>query len=304
LNDNYLIETTVGKYFIKGIRGKVAHRLGYISQVEVFMRNSHIPAVCMMKDEDDVTIFVHNDISYTVYPFVESDRSHEYTDNDYIKMGELLGKIHRVDSMDLPEDLKTHTFKISNQQNKLEIINGYRELILTKESKDEVDELFLNYINLKIKAFEKLKDVNFVENDALIHGDYHAGNLLFDKDSREIIGICDWEKSEYAPRAYEFARSLLYICFSLGFDDNQAFKDSEKFIQGYVSQIPIDKDFLIQGLNLRLRQIALSNWLEDKYYKENNSLTNRFIENEMNHLNLFVFGNGIKILENFTQHQY
>jgi homoserine kinase type II len=43
----------------------------------------------------------------------------------------------------------------------------------------------------------------------VIHGDYYAGNLLFDGD--RIIGIVDYDKARWQPRVVELAEALIYF---------------------------------------------------------------------------------------------
>ncbi len=296
LNENFLIATIKGKYFLKGIRSKAKERSNYIYNVERFMSENGIPAICRITDTDGQHEFIYDDACYTVYPFIDSDRSHIYIDADYERMGELLGKIHKVGNSNIPDNLKIHPFKITSQENKTKILNDYKDQIIRKDVHDSIDELFISYINLKLDSLEKLEDIGYPESDTLIHGDYHAGNLLFDKDSREIVGICDWEKTEYSPRAYELARSIFYICFSLGFNEDKGFNDAIPFVRGYMKSFPISKELLIEGLRLRLRQTGLSTWLEDGYYKDGNPKNNKFIQNEMELIKLFIFGDGLSRL--------
>jgi Ser/Thr protein kinase RdoA (MazF antagonist) len=43
----------------------------------------------------------------------------------------------------------------------------------------------------------------------VIHGDYYAGNLLFDRD--RIVGVVDYDKARYLPRVVELAEALIYF---------------------------------------------------------------------------------------------
>ena len=43
----------------------------------------------------------------------------------------------------------------------------------------------------------------------VIHGDYYAGNLLFDGD--RIVGVVDYDKARWQPRVVELAEALIYF---------------------------------------------------------------------------------------------
>lgn len=284
MNDNYILETTTGKYFIKSVREKTRDRLKMIYGVESLMKSRGIPAVAMLKTKSG-DIFMANETEvYTLYPFIEAENSSNYSGNDYKTMGEMLGKIHivgRGDTSGVP-DLKQ--FKRPADETIMERLRNYREEIDNKNNQDEMDKIFSEYIDFKLITAPKIKYVDLV-NDTLIHGDYHSGNLLIDKQSREIIGVCDWEKAEFGPRAYELARSLLYICFADDYKLDKSLTDLKVFLEGYLAVFPMAIQEIMDGLNMRIHRMALSSWLEENYYKKKSTRTNHFVKHEMTIMN-------------------
>ena len=127
-------------------------------------------------------------------------------------------------------------------------------------------------------------------NDTLIHGDYHPGNLLIDKITGEIVGVCDWEKVEFGSRSYELARSLLYTCFDGDYKEEKSLADSKLFLEGYLSVFPMSVDEIMDGLNMRIYRMALSSWIEEKYYKNHDSRANHLIRHEVNIIDYAVNG--------------
>jgi len=129
----------------------------------------------------------------------------------------------------------------------------------------------------------------FILNDTLVHGDFHAGNLSIAKNTREIIGICDWEKAQYAPRAYDLARVYLYTGFDTDTDDVvECLKISEKFLRGYRSVIQISDNEFKKGLLVRLRNNVFTTWIEDKCYLNNDARANKFLKNSILTLDYFL----------------
>ncbi len=287
LNDNYLLETSMGKYFIKSVREKAKDRIDNIYSVESFMKEKDIPAIVMMKTKSG-NIFLEDENSvYTVYPFLEADTSLKYSKSEYSTVGEMLGKIHVAGGGDITGITDVKKFKRQNDEVILERLEGHKDFIEGKSSLDETDKQFLEYIDFKLKIYPKIKKTE-LQSDTLIHGDYHRGNLLFDKKTREIIGVCDWEKTEFAPRSYELSRSIFYSCLQ----DEENFEDgldnAKSFLNGYLSVYPMQKSEVIDGMNMRVHRMALSGWIEEKYYKNNDDRANKFISKEMRMLDNLI----------------
>lgn len=281
LNDNYILTTNTGKYFIKSVREGAKNKLKIIYEAETLMKSRGIPAISMLITKSG-GIFVSDDTEvYTLYLFIESDKKNDYSRDDYRSMGKMLAKIHIAGSADIPDLLKSKEFKRPSSEIILNRLKSYRDKIDKKNERNSADKLFLEYINFKLAAIKKIKEVN-LPNDTLIHGDYHPGNLLFDKTTGKIIGVCDWEKVEFAPRSYELARSLLYTCFNNKHKKIEALADSKSFLEGYLSAFPMSVDEIMNGLNMRIYRMALSSWMEEKYYKNNDDRANHLIEHEMN----------------------
>lgn len=308
LNDNYILTTTTGKYFIKSVREKAKDKLKTIYSVETLMKDRGIPSVVMLTTKSG-DIFVTDDIEvYTLYPFIEAEKNYNYSDTDYRSAGEMLGKIHIAGSNDIPDSLKSKEFKKPSSEVILIKLKSYRDEINNTNNRNDADKLFLEYIDFKLATIEKIKEIT-LPNDTLIHGDYHSGNLLIDKITGEIIGVCDWEKAEFGSRPYELARSLLYTCFNGEYSKDKALADSKLFLEGYLSVFPMSIGEIMDGLNMRIYRMTLSSWIEEKYYKNNDSRANHLIRHEMNIID-YVLNGGLseqikniatKILEKISE---
>lgn len=283
LNDNCILNTSKGKFFLKTFKNKSLDKIKYISLVEKFMKDSGIPAVD--------SIFIDEESGCVLYPFVESDRSHLYDLQDYFIMGHMLGKIHQVSyGKDIPGNIKENYFKENTDRDSALVrLKDYEEKINKKEKIDDIDKLFLTYIRKKIMHTEKFNDLIIPENDTVIHGDFHPGNLLIDKETRKIIGVCDWEKTQFGPRSYDLARAYIFIGFGTDtLDIKECLEISESFLKGYKSVLEINDEEFKKGLLLRLKNNVLTTWIEDRYYKENDSKANKFIENAIMTMDHFL----------------
>ena len=300
LNRNYVLTTDKGKYFIKSVRDQRKSDIPYIAAVEELMHTRGIPAVCMRTFSDDKKYVEYDSHVYTVYDFLESNRTHKYLTSDFHTMGEMLGNIHRAGNTSIPDFLKEKVFKEKLKEDIVNNLKSYKQQIESKEWLQEIDKQFLEYIDLKMDILSKLDTGTKLQNDTLVHGDYHTRNLLIN-DKREIIGICDWEKAEMAPRTYELARSVQLACFNGEseeephiYEEDFAIEAARNFIHGYSSVYPIRADEILLGLEARFRRMVSTFWIEDAYYLRNDSRSNKFIAHEMRQIRDF---SGTKIFD-------
>ncbi len=296
LNKNYILSTSSGKYFIKEVREKSKDILPATALVEELMSERDIPAVCMIPSNMGEKFVVYDSNAYSLYPFLESDRSHNYSLEGYRNMGVLLGKIHVAGSKDVPELLTQKSFREKPKEGELAKIQEYKVRIESKETKDPIDEEFISYTQLKLDLISTLSMDIVLPSDILTHGDYQAGNLLIDTKSREIIGVCDWEKAEMAPRAAELARAILYISFTGDYTEESGVASANEIIAGYNSIYPILRKELLDGLEVRLRRMVLTSWLENHYYDLGDARGNHFVSHEARLLRDFIQGDIIQKL--------
>lgn len=283
LNKNYLITTETGKYFVKSIREKRRPSLPYIAEVEKFFYEKGIPAIRMLVSNNGNKVEEYDSETYTVYPFIESVRTHVYSDTDFERMGEMLGRIHLAGSKEIPILLSQKPFDDKPTDLILGKLQEHRERV--KVPQNETEKLFQEYIQLKLDMLDSALHIEPLPMETLTHGDYHARNLLLNSD-RKIIGVLDWEQSSMNARAYELARSLLYVCFegegeSHEYQNDKAIESAKAFIKGYSSIYPISNEELALGVRLRWKKLIYSFWIEEQYFIRNDSRSNKFIPHEM-----------------------
>lgn len=298
LNKNYVLRTSAGAYFIKAVREKSQKFLPHTAAVEILMKERGIPAVCMLATLAGKQWVEIGDAAYCVYAFIESDRTHEYSAEDYRAIGEMLARIHKAGSADIPKLFYDRERKENEPADIVPKLEEYRARIQAKEDADAIDDVFLEYIELKLSLIPAIDMSATLPNDTLVHGDYHAGNLLFDAHTREIIGVCDWEKAEVAPRAIELARTILYVCFDGAYDArlDAAFEAAYQIIEGYMSTYPMKLQELRDGFAMRLRRHVLSHWLENHYYDLGDARGNHFVAHETRLIRDFVQGDFVERL--------
>ncbi|QIR06091.1 phosphotransferase [Salinivibrio costicola] len=106
----------------------------------------------------------------------------------------------------------------------------------------------------------------------LIHGDYHQANLFFDRYSA-VSGLIDWDLLQNMPRAYDVIRACTYM-----FQMDPLL--SSAFIGGYMSQLPLTGEELIDGARAWGIYADHHIWPLEQVYLHNNVAAKRFIPHQ------------------------
>ncbi|HEY9583516.1 MAG TPA: phosphotransferase [Candidatus Paceibacterota bacterium] len=203
-NKKYRVTTDRGIYFVKVVKNIPPERIEYISDIEQYMKSGGIPAIAMLKSVSGHHWLYLGDYKYIVYPYIESDRSHKYSENDYEQIGNMLAKMHWVGQKDVPPR-------------------------------------FFRDFSIKSKV-----------KDTVIHGDFHPGNILFDPKTRKIVGICDWEKSQYGSRASDLVNTLIYTNFRNNYIYESAMENMRIMFKAYNTEFPISHPEIMEGFDTLL----------------------------------------------------
>ncbi len=286
INDNFIVKTNKGKFFIKKYSDDLADsKIEYIKEIENFMSNNDIPAIKSIINDKEHKI--------SIYPFIESNRSHDYNEKDYFLIGQMLAKIHKASfNIDLPKELKQFGFENKSTENNSSKTTKYIEDINSKHSLSEIDLIYKEYLEKKLNYSKKFEYKQEIQNDVIIHGDYHPANLFFNKDKTEIVGICDWEKAGYAPRTYDFAKSYLNLSFGSGEENIDICLDIKRYLtEGYRTILELSDEDINNGIKLRIKDYLFDSSLEDRYFINNDNRSNKFVKNWIRILDFFCQDN-------------
>lgn len=292
LNQNYILTASEGVFFIKCVRPKKQKELIIIAAVESYMYEAGIPAIRMLKTTGGNISFQDHETIVTVYPYVPSDRSHVYSLEEHEKMGEMLAKIQERGSTEEARTLTQNTLeKILSKKSLITLeLKKYKEIITCKKIKNSIDNAFLEYINLKLNGISKYTFPDILPNNLLMHGDYHTGNILFDPITRNIVGVCDWEKTKFGPRSYELIRAILYSCIQNTTPlyattiKSEILEKVQSFLVGYMNISNITLEEIMLGYDATVYYQFLATWMEKLYYEQNNSRANHLIEHQISQI--------------------
>jgi Ser/Thr protein kinase RdoA (MazF antagonist) len=282
LSDNYIVENKAGKYFLKKYRNSVGNRLPIISETEEFFANQDIPIILPFKTKTGKSYFLIDEEYYSLYPFVKAKGFDHKKDpltpvmaksiasnlalmHKLGRKGELHFSTERLAEWDpkkvlskaAQEDFRKYVFRV-------------RDAIKHKKTKTQFDLLTLKILKLKSSVADSFPDkimINGLGRNHVIHGDYHAQNLFFNKDD-QVSHVFDLEKTETRPRSTELARSMLIICFNSFFTDKQ-FKLAKVYLEAYKNIYPIADSEIESAIRFMFYKHTLNLWIEKGHYLNN-----------------------------------
>jgi homoserine kinase type II len=208
VNDNWIVETSRGRYFLKR-RHPSLRQPDFIRAQHaliVHLRQSDFPAPILVPTIHGETLLVLDGECYEVQVYIEGT---PYDHDRSVHLEEAavtLGRYHTLVQGFAPAalcglgDLYTPTILSANLTNLAQAWQLDRNPNLARIA----SQLAAQAIDLATR---------FARHGALpqlvIHGDYYAGNLLFDGD--HIVGVVDYDKARWQPRVVELAEALIYF---------------------------------------------------------------------------------------------
>jgi homoserine kinase type II len=208
INENWIVETSQGQYFLK-------RRHPYLRDPDVIhaqhalvahIRQAGFPAPAIMPTASGETLLVLDDEFYEIHEYIEG-APYDHTNSGHLQEAALtLGLYHTYVQGFAPQalhdlgELYSLTILHTNLTN------------LTEAWRLEYNHELAQIVQ-QLKAHATDLGTRFAEHGALphlvIHGDYYAGNLLFEND--RIVGVVDYDKARWQPRVVELAEALIYF---------------------------------------------------------------------------------------------
>lgn len=208
VNDNWLIETVRGRYFLKRRHPELKNAELIRGQHELIqhLRHRGFPAPAFMPTHQGETLLILDGEYYEIQEFIEGKPYEQTNETHFIAAATALGLYHTYVQSFISQDL-CHvdrlycpivlTANLSALSKELAFYQGspFAEVIEALASR-AMD------LSSRLSSYEQLPRL-------VIHGDYHAGNLIFKNDC--IVGVVDYDKARQHPRVVELAEALIYF---------------------------------------------------------------------------------------------
>ncbi len=208
VNDNWVVETTQGRYFLK-------HRHPSHSQPElirgehvlmVWLKRAGFPAPRLLRHVYGDTLLVLDGECYEVQEYIAGRPYNHGRRQDLERAAATLGRYHvlvegfspppmwRIGELYHPRILQSNLASLVESW-KLDRNSEFMEIVYRVAAQsDDLAARFACHGTLP---------------ELVIHGDYYAGNLLFDGD--QVVAVVDYDKARWQPRAVELAEVLIYF---------------------------------------------------------------------------------------------
>ena len=208
INDNWIVETVRGRYFLKRRHPDLRNSELICAQHELVqhLRHSGFPAPVIIPTRRGETLLILDGEFYEIQEFIEGKPYEETNEAHFIAAATALGLYHTY--------VQNFTFKALSNVDRLycPIILTSNLSVISKALKirsgshvaDFIEALASHAMDLssRLSTCEKLPRL-------VIQGDYHAGNLIFKNDN--IVGVVDYDKARHQPRVVELAEALIYF---------------------------------------------------------------------------------------------
>ena len=293
----YKFITDKSKYFIKVYPKNKLETVISTAKAELFFKKGDIPILVRINNMEEGDHLVMGDKIFIVFPYVVIQKIKKWQKELYYEMGDFLGKMHRY-SIKTSDKNNLETFKFGKTAS---LSLGSMHLLLDKLHNKRIinkyDRLAISNMVVKIGYLRNILLEEFnLDNVALIHGDFHPGNLCI-KDGK-IKMIYDFDHHCHRSIYYELAKVIINTCFSGSFY-NKNFIRTEYFLRGYQRHVTLKPDILKTATKICHFEIFNSFLVEMKLVKRStNKLLKVIIEKEKRTLDYFVNPNN---LNDFTE---
>jgi homoserine kinase type II len=208
VNENWVVETARGRYFLK-------RRHPHLRQPDVVraqhaliarLRQAGFPAPAVLPTASGETFAVLDGEFYEIHAYIEG-QPYDHDRAAHLEEAAMtLGRYHihaqgfAPRAMRAGGDLYSPTILRANLAHLTKawrLDRGPKSATAVRQLEAHADDLASGFAGHG--ALPHL----------VIHGDYYAGNLLFEGD--RIVGVVDYDKAHWQPRVVELAEALIYF---------------------------------------------------------------------------------------------
>ena len=244
-----VVRTTKGEFLLKrGFQGKDdVYRVAFGHAVQLHLAKRNFPVAPLIETSDDSgTILKLRDYIYELFKFV-GGRRYNGSVEETLDTGRQLGEFHRyLENFKFEwEPLKATFHDSSTVRGHLKTVSSDSSSSFKRQLQEVGEELMVFYNESSVQVNELGFDS---WQQQVVHGDWHPGNMLFDKG--KMVAVVDFDTVKIAPPITDLANAMLQFAI-VGYHPNPAdwpdYLDQTKVIgvlQGYQEVKELDKNKL------------------------------------------------------------
>jgi homoserine kinase type II len=245
VDENWIVETEQGRYFVKR-RHPRRRQSEQIIQAQhdliAHLRRSGFPAPNLILTSTGQSFLALGGEVYEVEEVIEGDLFDHDRPEHLAAAAQMLGQYHRAVEGFRSQSLAQHGPLYSSQSARAALarIGQAWQAGVDPDLGSLAQELEVQAGGLaeRFGAHGPLPHL-------VIHGDYYAGNLLFEGD--RVAGVVDYDKASWQPRVAELAEALIYFASPrpgylrhLVYPGVLQWEPFELFLQGYARTITLE----------------------------------------------------------------
>ena len=208
VNDNWIIATDRGRYFLKR-RHRDLRRPAVIRAQHALMmrlRRAGFPIPAVVPTTRDETLLISEGQFYEIHEYIEGEPYNHDLRAHLDEAALTLGRFHLNVKGFAPEAL----CDLGELYGPLLLKRALTNILdVCQLDRDRVLSPLVRQLDAHIAELSEHFNSHGTLPHLVIHGDYYAGNLLFDSD--RIIGVVDYDKVRWQPRVVELAEALIYF---------------------------------------------------------------------------------------------
>lgn len=209
VDDNWLVETERGRYFFKRRHPRRRQPAALVQaqhDLMAHLRRAGLPAPTLVPTSGGETFLALGDDLYELEEFIDG-RPYDHGRPSHLDAAaRMLGRYHACVEGFTPQAFRERDdlYGPANSRASLARLSDAWQLDRHPELEQVARELAGHADDLAAR-FDGHGTLPYL----VIHGDYYAGNLLFDGD--RIVGVVDYDKANWQPRVAEVAEALIYF---------------------------------------------------------------------------------------------
>jgi len=244
VNDCWIVETEQGRYFLKRRHPRLRRPSLIRAQHDLVerLRSVGFPAPTVIPTATGETLLALDGELYEIHGYIEGDPYDHHRPEHLDEAALTLGHYHT--------HVKGFARRVLRRWSDLynpAILSTVMARLTEAWALDRTPEFAQVTRQLEAQAVDLT--ARFARHGTLprlvIHGDYWAGNLLFDDDS--IAGVVDYDQASWQPRVVELAEALIYFASPrlghlkhLVYPSFMEWKPFTGFLQGYARAVVLE----------------------------------------------------------------
>jgi homoserine kinase type II len=256
VNDNWLVETERGRYFLKRRqpilgepkRTNAVRLIRAQHDLVKWLRKAGFPAPVIVPTAGGETLLALNGGLYEIQGFIEGEPYYHNRLAHLEAAAITLGRYHACVEGCAPGALCTlgELYSPADASAALRLV-GTRLRAAWPLDRDPGLATATRLLGIRAGELASRFDRHESLPYLVIHGDYYAGNLLYQGD--RIVGVVDYDKANWQPRVVELAEALIYFASPrpgqlkhLVYPGTLEWEPFARFLQGYARVVPLDEN--------------------------------------------------------------